>query len=359
MTASEKPVAKPGVMEITPYVGGESELENADRIIRLAANESALGASPKAIEALSSFDLQRYPEGGSTDLRNALAQTFSLPADQLVVGAGSDELIALLVKAYAGAGDEVLYSEHGFLMYRLSALSAGATPVAAPESAMRTNVQAMLGHVTDRTRIMFVANPNNPTGSYLTRDELATLHTGLPKDVLLVIDAAYAEYATAEDYSAGEELVAAHDNVVMLRTFSKIFGLASLRVGWGYCSPAVADVLNRVRGPFNVSVPAQRAAVAALSDKEHWQKSVALNTEVIAWFKPELEALGWPVQPSLGNFLLADFGDHAEAMDEHLRANGIIVRRVAGYGLPTHLRIGIGTHEDMRAVLDAIQAFTK
>ncbi|MGH6915236.1 MAG: pyridoxal phosphate-dependent aminotransferase, partial [Geminicoccales bacterium] len=259
---------RPGILEIEPYVGGKAEVEGMANVVKLSANEAALGPSPRAIEALRAAlpVAHRYPDGGARGLREAIAGRFDLDPERIVCGNGSDELIQLLIRAYAGPGDEVLYSAHGFLMYRLSALAAGATPVAAPERELKTDVDALLSRLTSRTRAVFIANPNNPTGSYLSADELARLHRGLPDDVLLVIDAAYAEYVRQGDYTTGLELIPRADNVVMTRTFSKLFGLAALRLGWLYAKPAVVDVLHRVRGPFNVGALAQVAGIAALED---------------------------------------------------------------------------------------------
>ena len=271
------PRPRPGIMEIRPYVGGKAEVAGATDIVKLSSNERAIGPSPAAMAAFraEAGRLHRYPDGGCTALRQKIGQRFNLDADRIVCGAGSDELISLLIRAFAGPGDEVLYSAHGFLMYKLSALAAGATPVAAPEIDLRADVDAMLERVTTRTRIVFIANPNNPTGSHLSAAELARLHAGLPPDVLLVIDAAYAEFVSAPDYSDGQELALAHPNVVMARTFSKLFGLAALRLGWMLGGEAVVDVINRIRGPFNVGQPAQAAGIAALDDLEHQERARA------------------------------------------------------------------------------------
>jgi len=361
MSTPIAPVPRPGIMDIAPYIGGE-----AAGTIRLASNEGALGPSPKAMEAYARVagSIHRYPDGGSTELREALAKRFNLDAGRIVCGAGSDELIGLLVRAYAGVGDEVLYSQHGFLMYPIAAKSVGATPVAAPETNLKTDVDAMLARVTPRTKIVFVANPNNPTGSYLTGEELARLHAGLPPTALLVIDAAYAEFAPpGGDYSSGVELVEKHANVVMTRTFSKIFALGSLRLGWSYSSAPVADVLNRVRGPFNVSGAAQAAGVAALEDAEFLERARAHNEGCRTWFVGELKALGLTVHPSIANFVLVSFQgqkpgkDDAEAARQFLKDRGILVRQMNAYGLPDCLRVTIGTDEEMRAVADALKGF--
>lgn len=353
------PKPQPGIMDIQAYVGGGHEVPGVDRVVVLSANESPLGPSPKAVDAYRELatSLHRYPEGGSTDLRRAIAERFGCDEDRIVCGNGSDELIGLLVRAYAGQGDEVLYSRHGFLMYPIAAMSAGATPVAATEANYTVDVDAMLAKVTDKTRMVFVANPNNPTGSYISSDEMQRLRDGLPDDVLLVIDAAYAEYVTRNDYAAGADMVEKYDNVVMTRTFSKIFGLAALRLGWAYCPPEVADVLNRIRGPFNVTAAAQAAGVAALSDVAHTDEGRAHNGVWLPWLTKELTALGLTVHPSVGNFILVRFAS-AEAANEGyaaLMAAGCIARLVAGYGLPECIRITVGTEEENRIVVDALR----
>lgn len=357
------PSPRPRIMDIAPYIGGESAIKGAARVIKLASNENPLGPSPDAIAAHAdaATRLHLYPDGGATLLRDAIARTHGLEADRIVCGAGSDELISLLCSAYAGPGDEVLYSEHGFLMYAISALGAGASPVAAPETNLCADVDALLGAVTARTRLLFLANPNNPTGSYLNGQQLTALRAGLPDDVLLVIDAAYAEYVSLNAYSAGEDLVRAGGNVVMTRTFSKIHGLAALRLGWAYCPPAVADVLNRVRGPFNVAGPAQAAGVAALADSRHAEKSRAHNDTWRAWTRGQVLDLGLGCPESVGNFLLIRFDVPARAIaaDAHLKAAGIIVRRMAAYGLPESLRVSIGLEDDMRAFVDALAEFVR
>src|SRR5437763_4773068 len=262
------PVPGPGILDIAPYIGGDAAAPGIERPIRLASNESALGPSPKAFAAYRALapEIDRYPDGSSATLREAIGRHHGLDPERIVCGSGSDELIGLLLRAYAGEGDEVLYSRHGFLMYPIGAKSVGATPVAVPERELTADVDGFLAQVTDRTRIVFIANPNNPTGTYLSAEELARLHAGLPPNVVLAIDAAYAEFVNRNDYEPGVGLVNRAENVVMLRTFSKIYALAGLRLGWAYCPPAIADVMNRVRGPFNVTAPALAAGVAALED---------------------------------------------------------------------------------------------
>jgi histidinol-phosphate aminotransferase len=357
------PTPRPGILEIAPYVGGEAVLPGIDKPIRLASNEGALGASPRAMAAYRALagDLHRYPDGAAQELRAALGQRHGLDPARIVVGAGSDELIALLVRAYAGPGDDVLYSRHGFLMYAIAATTAGAKPVAAPEHELTADVDALIAHAGARTRLVFLANPNNPTGTYLSRDQIKRLRAGLPGRALLVIDAAYAEFVGRNDYAAGADLVDETDNTVMIRTFSKIHGLAALRLGWAYGPPAVIDVLNRVRGPFNVGAAAQAAGVAALGDQAHVDAARTHNDIWQPWFTERVRALGLAVVPSVGNFVLVQFPGEAkrgaDAAERFLKGRGILVRRMGGYGLPDALRITIGLEHEMRAVVAALAAF--
>lgn len=356
------PTPKPGIMNIAPYVGGKSKAKPGVRVVKLSSNENPLGPSPAGAKAYAELaaQLHRYPDGTCAALREAIAEVKNLPIDQLICGAGSDELIGLLVHAYAGAGDEVLYSQHGFLMYKIYAQGAGATPVTAPEKNLRADVDALLAAVTPRTKILFIANPNNPTGSYLSKDELKRLHAGLPKHVVLAIDGAYAEYADAPDYSCGRELVAGNENVICLRTFSKIYGLPSLRLGWGYGSPAIIDVLNRLRGPFNVSAPAIAAGAAAIRDTAFVESTKAFNKQWLTWLSAEISKLGLKVYPSIGNFILVEFpAGKAASANAFLMERGLIVRDMVAYGLPDCLRITIGLEEDNRAVAKALAEFLR
>lgn len=354
---------RPGILEVTPYVGGEASISGRNRAIRLASNENPLGASPRAAAAYAALrdELHRYPDGAARELRETIARVEELDPARIVCGAGSDELIALLVRGYAGPGDEVLHSEHGFLMYPIAARTAGASPVAAPERKLRADVDALLERVTAKTRLLFLANPNNPTGSYLSEAELRRLREGLPERVLLVVDSAYAEYVTEDDYGSGAGLVEAFDNVVMTRTFSKIHGLAALRLGWAYCPPAVAGVLDRLRGPFNVSQAAQAAGVAALGDREHVAHSRRHNARWRAWLIERLAALYLHPYPSAANFVLVRFPGHpersADAALADLKENGVLVRALAAYGLPDCLRITIGTEAEVRATAEALEGF--
>jgi histidinol-phosphate aminotransferase len=356
---------RPGILDIAAYVPGDHSLPGEGPVHRMASNEGALGASPKALEAYRALanELHRYPDGTSKALRTALSKEFGIEPEQIVCGAGSDDVLQLLVRAYAGSGDEVLYSQHGFLVYPIAAKAVGATPVAAPEKDLRTDVDALLKAVTPKTRICFVANPNNPTGSYVTDAELKRLRAGLPDNVLLVVDSAYAEYVDVPDYESGLEMARTADNVVMTRTFSKIFGLAALRLGWAYCPPAVADVLNRIRGPFNVPAPAQAAGIAALADHAHIAKAKAHNDHWLPWFAQRMRALGLQPYPSVGNFVLVKFPSdpklNAEVALKFLNARRILPRRVAAYGLPDCLRITIAEESAVKACAEALEAFVK
>lgn len=355
------PQPKPGIMRISPYVAGKSKAAGARKVIKLSSNENPLGPSPDAIKAYNdcAAHLHRYPDSGHTPLREAIGSAHGLESSRIVCSNGSDEMIGLLIHAYAAQGDEVLFSEHGFAMYRIYAQGANATPVAAKERNLTANVDTLLAAVTPRTRLLFLANPNNPTGTYLPASEVRRLRKGLREDVILAIDAAYAEYAEKDDYTDGRELVDAGNNTVMLRTFSKLYGLAALRLGWGYFPSAIADVLNRVRGPFNVSAPAQAAAIAALTDKKHIERARAHNRTWLPKVTAACMRLGLTVHPSLGNFVLAEFpaSKPAAKANAFLMERGIIVREMDGYGLPQALRITIGTQEENQALIEALKAF--
>jgi len=354
---------QPGILDIAPYVGGRETVDGVDRVFKLSANETPLGPSPKAIEAFQSVGagLALYPDGSGLALRKAIAERYGLNADRLVCGAGSDELLHLLAQAYLGPGDEAIGSEHGFLVYPIITQAAGATFVSVAETDFTTNVDAILGAQSDATRIVFLANPNNPTSTYIPADEVRRLRSGLRDDVLLVLDAAYAEYVRRNDYEAGIELVATHDNVVMTRTFSKIYGLAALRLGWAYCPDAVADVLNRIRGPFNVNTPALMAGVAAMKDQSHVDKAAAHNEKWALWLTQEISALGLEVLPAVANFLSIRFpdveGKRALDADDFLMKRGLILRGISAYGMPDFLRLSVGTEEANRLVVATLKEF--
>lgn len=359
------PVPRPGILGIQPYVGGESALAGMERVIKLSSNESALGPSPLAIAALreAAAQVHRYPDGHCTALRTLLAEVNGLDPARIVCGAGSDELIVLLCRAYAGPDDEVIHTEHGFLMYAIAARAAGATPVAAPEIDLKADVDMLLARVTSRTRLIFIANPNNPTGTYLSDRELGRLCDRLPDHVLLVLDAAYAEYVDNDGYAAGEGLVEKRNNVVTTRTFSKLYGLGGMRVGWAYCPPHVADILNRIRNPFNVSGPGQSAAAAALTDEAFIARARAHNKRWREWTTQELRGIGLGVPDSVCNFVLARFptdpAKSAAAADAFLKSRGIIARRMGAYGLPHSLRLSIGLDDEMRLTVATLAEFMR
>src|ERR671916_1149642 len=359
---SARPQPRPGVMQIDAYVPGKSKAAGVAKVHKLSSNETPLGPSPKAMEAIRTFDhLELYPDGAATRLREAIAARYGLDPNRIICGAGSDELLALITHAYVGPGDEGIFTEHGFLVYRIAIQAAGGTPVVAPEKDLRADVDAILAKVTDRTKIVYLANPNNPTGTYLPFDEVKRLHAGLPPQVVLVLDAAYAEYVRRNDYEAGLELVATAENVVMTRTFSKIYGLANLRLGWMVGPAHVIDAVGRIRGPFNINGPAMAAGIAAIQDDAHVGRAVAHNEQWLAWLTREIEALGLKVTPSVGNFLLLHFpreaGRTAKEADAFLSSRGLILRRIDAYGLPHALRLTIGDEEANRLLVDTLRDF--
>ncbi|MCC8429805.1 histidinol-phosphate transaminase [Reyranella aquatilis] len=352
---------RPGIMKIAPYVPGKDSIDGKETIAKLSSNEGALGPSPKAMEAYAkaASELHRYPDGDTSKLRKAIGRHYGLDPARIVCGAGSDEILNLLVRAYCGPGDELLYSQYGFLMYAINALGVGATPVAAPAKDYGSDIDALLAAVTERTRIVCLANPNNPTGTYVTKDDVRRLHAGLPKNVLLIIDAAYAEYVSKNDYESGVELVDQAENVVMTRTFSKIYGLGGLRLGWMYGPAGIVDVMSRLRQPFNVNLAAQIAGIAALEDIAHTDASRTNNDIWLPWLSDELKKLGLAPLPSVGNFVLVGFGSKERAMaaNDWLMNDGLIPRLVAGYGLPEHLRITVGTETEVKAVQASLARF--
>ncbi|HZB62164.1 MAG TPA: histidinol-phosphate transaminase [Microvirga sp.] len=359
---SVRPEPRPGVMQIEAYVPGKSAAAGVAKIHKLSSNETPLGPSPRAVEAVRSANhFELYPDGSATRLREAIGAKYGLDPKRIICGAGSDELLALITHAYVGPGDEGIFSEHGFLVYRIAILAAGGAPVVAPEKDYRADADAILAKVTDRTKIVYLANPNNPTGTYLPFDEVKRLHAGLPPQVVLVLDAAYAEYVRRNDYEAGLELVATAENVVMTRTFSKIYGLANLRLGWMVAPAHIVDAVNRIRGPFNLNGPAMAAGIAAIQDDAHVAKAVEHNEQWLAWLAREIEGLGLKVTPSVGNFLLVHFpkdpGRTAKEADAFLSSRGLILRRIDAYGLPDALRLTVGGEEANRLVVETLREF--
>ena len=363
MSLLPRPQPRPGVLAFNPYVPGKSAAPGVGRVFKLSSNETPLGPSPQAIAAYRELAsrLQDYPDGASTALREAIGRAFGLDPDRIVCGAGSDDLLNLLADAYLRDGDEAIHTTHAFLVYPIATLGSGATPVVAAERDFTADVDAMLAAVSERTRVVFLANPNNPTGTYVPFDGIKRLHRGLPAHVLLVLDAAYAEYVRRNDYEAGIELVATSENVVMCRTFSKIHGLAALRLGWLYGPAHVVDAVNRIRGPFNVNAAAMAAGIAAIADAAHIEAARAHNERWLGWLIERIGNLGLAVTPSVANFVLIHFpeaaGRTAEDADRFLTARGLILRRVSAYKLPNALRMSVGSEEANRLAVSALSEF--
>jgi histidinol-phosphate aminotransferase len=360
---SVHPQPRAGVLDIEPYVPGKSSAPGVAKVFKLSSNETPLGPSPHAIAAYEKVaaHLEDYPDGAASALRAAIGRAFGLDPARIVCGAGSDDLLNLLARAYLADGDEAIHTMHGFLVYPIATLGTGAKPVVAPETNYTASVDAIMAAVTKKTKMVFLANPNNPTGTYVSFDEVKRLHRSLPPRVLLVLDAAYAEYVRRNDYESGIELVATSDNVVMTRTFSKIHGLAALRLGWMFGPPHVVAAINRIRGPFNVNGPAIAAGIAAVEDHAHQERAREHNDRWLAWLAQEFEKLGLTVTPSVANFLLVHFpetkGRTAKDADAFLTARGLILRQVGAYKLPNALRMSVGTEEANRLVVAALKEF--
>jgi histidinol-phosphate aminotransferase len=360
MTANS-PQPRSGVLAIQAYVPGKSSAPGIAKVFKLSSNETPLGPSAGALAAYRAAGehLQDYPDGSASTLREAIGGVYGLDPDRIVCGAGSDDLLNLLARAFLTDGDEAIHTTHGFLVYPIATLGTGATPVVAPETNFTADVDAILKAVTKQTKIVFLANPNNPTGTYVPFDEVRRLHRSLPGNVLLVLDAAYAEYVRRNDYEAGIELVATSDNVVMTRTFSKIYGLAALRLGWMYGPAPVVDAINRIRGPFNVNAPAIAAGIAAIKDTAHVERAREHNSRWTGWLTEEIGRLGLKVTPSVANFVLIHFASEKAAADANafLMKRGLILRQVGAYKLPNALRMTVGTEEANRLAVTALGEF--
>jgi len=362
-TAPDRPIPKPGILDITPYVPGKSKVEGIEHPVKLSANENVIGCSPKAKAAfIAAADrLNMYPDGRSNALRAAVAAHYGFEPERLVFGDGTDELLHLINQVYLEPGDNIVMGQYGFGAYSIGARACQGEVRMAPEPNYRISVAEMLAQVDERTRLVFVTQPANPTGTFLTRAELNALHQGLATDVVLVVDAAYAEFADDPEFDDGLAMARASENVVVTRTFSKIYGLAALRVGWAYCPAHIADAVDRIRPPFNTSIAAQDAAIAALHDEEFKQRSVEHVVRWRPWLEQQLGGLGLEFAPSQANFVLAGFpktpGRTAAEAEAFLARRGLIVRGVANYGLPDHLRITIGLEEHNRALVDALADF--
>ncbi|MFZ9469788.1 MAG: histidinol-phosphate transaminase [Rickettsiales bacterium] len=359
------PKAHKYLLDINNYVPGKSQAKSKNKnIIKLSSNENALGASPKALIKYIEHakDVFRYADGSCTNLREKLAQKNQIDANKIVCGAGSDEILALITSAFASVDDEIIYTEHGFLMYPISAQRVGAKAIKVLEKNLKTDIDNILNAITQKTKIIFLANPNNPTGSYLNKNEILELITKIPSNILLVLDHAYEEYVDVDDYYNGFEIVDKFPNVILTRTFSKIYGLASLRIGWSYSSLEIANILNKVRGPFNVSGPAQISALYALDDDDFTLASKQHNSKWLKIFADEFKQIAnLQAYPSIANFILIDFFSaiNAQKINQELLNEGIILREVAGYGLPSFLRLSIGKDEENYIVLDHLKKLLK
>lgn len=361
-TPTAGPAPKPGILDIAPYVGGKSVIAGVAEPMKLSSNENALGAGEKAREVFTAAlrNIALYPDGRATKLRDAVADTHGLEPERLIFGNGSDEVFALLNQTYLSPGDNIVTGQYGFLAYRISALGCEALVKLAPEPGYKAEVDALLAQIDERTRIVYVSNPSNPTGSYNTGEEIRRLHAALPPQILLVIDEAYAEFVTEADWETAFPLARDAANIVVTRTFSKIHGLGGLRVGFGYAPPAVAQAVDRIRLPFNVNGPGIEAAVAALADEAHQTAS----RDLVQTWRPRLtqaiRGFGLEVLPSAGNFILVRFTDPqrpATVANDYLNSKGIIVRPVGGYDIHDGLRITVGTEDQNRAVIDALSEF--
>lgn len=362
MNAPTKPEPKPWIMDIAPYVPGKSKTDDGRKAIKLSSNENPLGTSPKARAAFATAanSLERYPDASGTELRQALAELHGLDPARIIYGNGSDEILHLAAGAFAGPGDEVIYVNYGFTVYPIATRRVGATPVVAPDSDYATDVDAILAGVTDKTRMVFIANPNNPTGTYASREEIARLHAGLRPDILLVLDHAYAEYIEGGLDDGGMELAKTEPNVLVTRTFSKLYGLAAERIGWGYGSAELIEAMHRIRLPFSITIAGTAAAIAALHDTEFVEHTRSHNAQWRRWFEDEIAKLGnagLRAVPSQANFVLVLFEGAltAEAAYKGLMDQGYIVRWLPGQGLPHGLRITIGTEDETRAVAGILQ----
>lgn len=357
------PEPRPWIKELDVYVGGKSHTDGIQKTVKLSSNESALGPSPKAQKAYLDevSRLHRYPDANYHDLREALAEKHNIETSQIVCGIGSDEILKLACRAYLAPGDEVIFSRHSFMMYPIAAATFGGVAVEVEDTDYTTNVDHILAAITERTRIIFIANPNNPTGTYLAYGEVERLWRNIPDHILLVLDAAYAEFIDKEDFKAGIDLVRRSQNVLMTRTFSKLYGLAALRLGWGYACPEIAATLDRIRDPFNVPSATQMAGAAAIRDEEFESKARAHNTKGLTYLRKELLALGLDPIPSVANFILIRFpgddGKTAESANIFLLKKGYILRWLPKQGLGDCLRLTVGTEDENRQVVQLLKEF--
>ncbi len=360
---ADRPIPKPGIFDITPYMPGKSKAEGFEHPVKLSSNENILGSSPaaKAAFAAAADELNLYPDGRAGALRAAVAERYRLEPERLVFGCGTDEIFQLINQVFLEPGDNIIQGEYGFGAYAIGARACGAEVRFAPEPNLRVDVDEMLKLVDERTRIVFIANPANPTGTWITAEEVRRLHAALPPRVVLVLDGAYGEFVTDPRFEDGLDLARGAGNVIVTHTFSKLHGLASLRVGWAYGTAETIDAIDRIRLPFNTSIAAQAAAIAALGDADFQARSLALVEQWRPWLTQQLGGLGLEVVPSAANFILIRFptepGRTASEAEAFLASHGYLTRGVAGYGLPDYLRINIGLEEHNRTVVDLLARF--
>ena len=356
------PSAKSSIEKLESYKPnfGNGKVKN---LIRLSANEGALGTSLNAIKAINSFstDLNRYPPQISENLVDAISKRYSVDRNKIILGNGSDELISILAQAFLSSEDEAIYTEYGFLQFPQAISITGAKGIIAKDNKLTVSVDSILSNITKKTKLIFLANANNPTGTFISKDEVIRLHKSIPSNVLLVYDAAYSEFITHDDYIDGSELVDNSENVIMLRTFSKLHGLASLRLGWGYCSNYILNNLMKVRGPFSVNLAAILAGTAAINDIDFQNKSIEHNIKWMSWLEKELKKLNLSFQTSVTNFLLIKFSNetkfNAQSAEKFLASRGILVRGMSVYNLPSYLRVSLGTEEENRTLIKELKSF--
>lgn len=355
-------LATPGVQGLHPYEAGKpvEELERElgiSNIVKLASNENPLGPSVMAVAAAQAAlaESTRYPDSNGFKLKQALHRHYGVSADRLTLGNGSNDVLELIARAFLSPGDEVVFSEYAFAVYPIVTQACGARAVVTPAHDYGHNLQAMSEAITERTRLLFIANPNNPTGTALMRDELVAFLDSVPEQVIVVLDEAYTEYVTQADFPDGLELLPSYPNLIVTRTFSKAWGLAGLRVGFAAACVAITDLLNRVRQPFNVSHPALAAAEAVLSDRSYLQRSVELNRQGMQQLEEGFKRQGLGFIPSCGNFVTVDMARPAQPVFEALLREGVIVRPLGPYNMPHHLRISIGLPAENDRCLRALK----
>ncbi len=355
--------SKRSINSINVYKGGKSKLNNNKRVIKLSSNENPYGPSPEVIRVLKTNninnDLNRYPEIDGSSLREAISKHFSIDSKRVILGSGSDELLLFAALAFCQDGDEILHANHGFEMYSIVSKVVGAVPKKIQEDEnFNLNIEKLIAQTNEATKVIYIASPNNPTGTYLSRDKIVKLMNSISKNIIVVLDGAYVEYVEKDDYDKGFSLTNEYENIILTRTFSKTYGLAALRVGWCYTSQKIADIINKIKPPFNTTTISQYLAIKALEDKEHIENSVKLNFEVKNWFEKELQSLNIKTRQTEGNFSLIETSvDEADKISNHLINDGIIIRRLNSYNLPNFIRISIGTKEEMKTTIESLKKF--